>query len=129
MKIILFTLGLVVLMTSCKKEPGEGGASSIYGKVQVYNINSFGDTLGEPFYGMDEDVYIIYGENDDTYDDKFATSFDGSFRFDYLTPGKYTLFSYSRCDVCNDELTVIKKTVEITSDKSENPISDIIILK
>jgi len=129
MKIILFSFGFILMITACTKEPGQGGTSSINGKVQVYNINSFGDTIGEPFYGMDEDVYIIYGENDDTYDDKFATSFDGSFRFDYLTPGKYTLFAYSRCDLCNDELTVVKKTVEITANKSENPISDIIILK
>jgi len=128
MKIILFSFGFILMITACTKEPGQGGTSSINGKVQVYNINSFGDTIGEPFYGMDEDVYIIYGENDDTYDDKFATSFDGSFRFDYLTPGKYTLFAYSRCDLCNDELTVVKKTVEITANKSENPISDIIIL-
>ena len=120
---------LVLMMIACTKEPGQGGTSSINGKVQVYNINSFGDTIGEPFYGMDEDVYIIYGENDNTYDDKFATSFDGSFRFDYLTPGKYTLFAYSRCDTCDDELTVVKKTVEITAKKSENPVSDIIILK
>ena len=129
MKIIFFSATLVLMMIACTKEPGQGGTSSINGKVQVYNINSFGDTIGEPFYGMDEDVYIIYGENDNTYDDKFATSFDGSFRFDYLTPGKYTLFAYSRCDTCDDELTVVKKTVEITAKKSENPVSDIIILK
>lgn len=114
---------------ACTKEPGQGGTSSINGKVLVYNINSFGDTIGTPFYGMDEDVFIIYGDKDDTYDDKFATSFDGSYRFDYLTPGTYTLFAYSRCDTCDDEMMPIKKTVEITANKSTNPISDIIILK
>lgn len=129
MKIIFFSAVFIFMLAACTKEPGQGGTSSINGKVQVYNINSFGDTIGEPFYGMDEDVFIIYGDNDETYDDKFATSFDGSFRFDYLTPGTYTLFAYSRCDVCPDELTVVSKTVEITAKKSENPVSDIIILK
>jgi len=128
MKIIFLSFVSCLLIFSCEKEPGKGGTSSITGKVKVYDINGVGDTINS-YYGMDEDVFIVYGDNDNTYDDKFSCSFDGSYRFDYLTIGTYTLFAYSRCDTCNDGMTVSKKTIEITANKSENPVSDLTILK
>jgi len=129
MKIIYAFIIVAFVAVSCSKTEGPGGTSSLNGKVLVYDINGLGDTIGEPYYAMDQDVFLIYGESDDTYDDKFATSFDGSYRFDYLTPGKYTVFTYSRCDTCNDGTTVVKKSIEITANKSTNPVSDLIILK
>jgi len=128
MKIIFLSFVSCLLIFSCEKEPGKGGTSSITGKVKVYDINGVGDTINS-YYGMDEDVFIVYGDNDNTYDDKFSCSFDGSYRFDYLTIVTYTLFAYSRCDTCNDGMTVSKKTIEITANKSENPVSDLTILK
>ena len=114
---------------SCNKEPGPGGTSSISGKVYVYDLNAIGlDTLSE-YYAMDEDVYIIYGDETETYSDKFSTSFDGSYRFDYLTPGTYTIFAYTRCDACPNETDVVKKVVEVSAKKTEYPQSDIVILK
>ena len=41
------------------------------------------DTLGN-YYHADEEVYIIYGDEDNYYDDSYETSFDGSFRFENL---------------------------------------------
>jgi len=128
MRFTLFYILVAVAVLSCNKEAGRGGTSSIYGKVHVYNITGLGDTTSE-FDGMDEDVFIIYGDKDQTYDDKFACSHDGSFRFDYLTPGTYTLFAYSRCDTCDDGMQPVFKTVEITEKKTEYPVSDINILK
>ena len=124
---VLF-VGLVLIFSSCNKEPGRGGTSSIYGKLKVYDINGLGDTTGE-YWAMDEDVYIVYGDNDDTYDDDFSTSFDGSFRFDYLTPGEYTLFAYSRCDTCDDGITPVFKTIQILEKKTAYEITNFSILK
>jgi hypothetical protein len=128
MRYIFTSLVFLALTLSCNKEPGRGGTSSITGKVNVYNINSLGDTTDQ-YYGMDEDVYIIYGDNDLTYDDKFSCSYDGSYRFDYLTPGEYTIFAYSRCDTCDDGITPVFKTIQIQDKKTEYPISDLNILK
>lgn len=119
---------LLTFTIACNKEPGRGGTSSITGKVHVYNINGIGDTTDD-FYGMDEDVFIIYGDKDQTYDDKFACSYDGSYRFDYLTPGTYTIYSYSRCDTCNDGVTPVTKTIQIADKKIVYEVSDINILK
>lgn len=125
--LFLFTsLLTATLFMSCNKEVGEGGTSSITGKVWVVNTNNSGAVVGE-YYGMDYDVFIIYGENNSTYSDKFSTSYDGSYAFHYLTPGKYTLFAYSKCDTCASGQDVIKKTVEITEKKQEITVEDLII--
>lgn len=130
MRLILFLsiLTSISLLFACNKEAGRGGTSSITGKVHVYNINGIGDTLDD-FDGMDEDVFIIYGDADQTYDDKFACSYDGTYRFDYLTPGTYTVFAYSRCDTCDDGVQPVFKTIEITEKKTEYTIGTLNILK
>lgn len=40
------------------------------------------------------DVFIVYGD-EPYYGDDVETGADGMYRFEYLTPGNYTLFSYS----------------------------------
>lgn len=124
---LIFLLSSLIFI-SCNKEAGRGGTSSITGKVYVYNILGSGDTVQE-YYGMDEDVYIVYGDADKTYDDKFSCSYDGSYRFDYLTPGTYEVFAYSRCDTCDDGQRAIFKSIEITEKKTEYKLQDLKILK
>ena len=118
----------VLAFASCSKEPGKGGTSSISGKVKVYDVNGLGE-IQEEYWAMDEDVFIVYGENDQTYDDKFACSYDGSYRFDYLTPGKYTLFVYSECDTCPDSKMVVKTVVDVLEKKTEYTAPNLVIYK
>ena len=124
----LFFSVSVLLLASCNKEPGVGGLATISGKVYVYDVNgTFTDTLSE-YYAMDERVYIIYGTDDSTYDEDFRTSLDGSFEFNYLTPGSYTLYAYS--DTTNASgFTPVTKTVTITDSKEQLYIGNINILK
>lgn len=127
--LILFaTACSFLLITACNKEPGEGGTSSITGKVLMYDVNNDGDTTSLQYNAMDIDIFIIYGEETQTYSDNFKTSFDGSYRFDYLTPGKYTVFAYSECILCQGGQEVRSVTVEITDKKQSIEVSDIIIL-
>lgn len=123
----LFTLVFIALaFSSCNKTAGEGGTSSIQGKVWVINLNASGEIVGE-YYAMDQDVFIIYGDSDATYDDKFATSYNGSYVFNNLVEGKYTLFVYSKCDTCQSGQEVFTKTVEITEKKQLITVDDLII--
>ncbi len=125
--LILFAATCSMLFfTACNKEPGEGGTSSINGKVWVVDLNASGDTIAQ-YYAMDQDVYIIYGEDTQTYADKFSTSLDGSFSFNYLTPGKYTVFAYSKCDLCDSGQNAVSTTVEITEKKQTITMDDIVI--
>ena len=99
MKKLLVASMAVFALVACKKVEGEGGKSSISGKVAVdhklYVNGLYQSTVS--YDGAKEDVYIIYGnESDGTmYNDKIEASYDGSFKFEYLQPGTYTVFAYS----------------------------------
>lgn len=128
--VIVFTLLTCFIFTSCEKEPGTGGSSSITGRVIVRQYNANFTLLIEQYPATDEDVFIVYGD-DDTYGDKTSTNYDGTFRFDYLRKGEYKVYAYSE-DSANypsqREIAVIQ-TVKITDNKQDIAIPEIIILK
>jgi lipocalin len=88
-------LMIVLVASSCKKPAGEGGNSTITGKVHVKNYNSTFTVLTSEYDGPDVDVYIIYGD-DVTYGNRLKTSPDGVYEFKYLRPGKYKIYAYSK---------------------------------
>lgn len=108
---IAFFAGLI----ACRKGAGEGGSSTIRGKV----IGSYKDVFGNiyTFDAAKEDVYIIY-DDADFYGDKVETSHDGSYQFKYLRKGSYTLFAYSDCDTCPNNKKAAFINVEITKANS-----------
>ena len=125
----LFLFGFfVTFLVGCNKEPGQGGRSSISGKIYRIETNVLGQVLDE-YYAPDYDVYVIYGTEDQTYDDKFSTSYDGSYEFTNLTPGTYTIFAYSRCYLCGGGDTAIAQTVEITEKAQAITLEDIQVYK
>lgn len=92
--LIFSTFVVLLLVASCAKDAGEGGSSSIKGKVYAkYYNKTFTSLIGET-YAPDKDVYIIFGD-DVTYGDKQKTCYDGSFEFKYLRKGKYKVYAYS----------------------------------
>lgn len=123
---ILLLVGLV-FFNSCKKEEGIGGAATIRGKILVHEYSAGGIYQGS-YYGPEERVYLIFG-NDEFYGEDLRTSYDGTYEFNYLYPGKYTIFSYSRCDTCLSGTTAVLKEVEITKAKQVLEVEDIIIDK
>ena len=117
MKKTLLITAIAIVFLACQKEAGEGGTSSITGKVITYELSHFDvpgtnqrvDTL-RYYYHADEEVYIIYGDEDNYYDDSYETSFDGSFRFENLRKGMYTVFIYSDCESDTIGLAVINQS-------------------
>jgi hypothetical protein len=96
--LIFVLIGCATLMlNSCKKYEGEGGKSSISGNIMIdeklYLNGIYNATVS--YNGATEDVYIVYGDGKTTPDDKVECGFDGSFEFNYLQPGKYTVYAYS----------------------------------
>ena len=131
MKKVLFSLVclLMVLMISCEKEEGEGGTSTIAGKVKVREYNgNFTYLMGE-YYAGDQDVYIIYG-NDSVYSDKFTTSYDGTYRFEYLREGKYKVYAYSLDSAAYplDKIKAVIKEVTIAGKNQVVDVEDIVVL-
>lgn len=97
MKKLFFVLSAILITTliSCKKPAGQGGNSSIQGKIHTKNYNSNFSSLLNEYAGADVDVYIIYGD-EITYGDKIKSGPDGVFEFPYLRKGSYKLYVYSK---------------------------------
>lgn len=69
----------------------------------------------------DEDVYIIYGDEDEIYDDNIKTNFDGTFKFTNLRKGTYKVFAYSEDEsIVSDPLTPIFEEIEIGGNEDAN---------
>ncbi len=130
MKKLIFGITILSAVSACKKIEGDGGRSSITGNVVVHErlyINGIcTDTV--TYSGAKEDLYIIYGEGNTMYNDKLEASYDGSFKFEFLQPGTYTIFGYSKIfhpgnNIPNNDddyntLEVVSK--KITVGKKEN---------
>lgn len=107
-----FVIALIIGVSACEKDPGEGGTSHLKGELFVLDYNSQG-ILKDSFYAADSRVFIIYGDNE-IFDDETRTSYDGKFQFNYLYQGAYTVFAYSKCDTCASGEEAIMQTFEIT---------------
>ncbi len=126
--LLTFTIGFSSL--SCEKEEGKGGTNTITGKVAVRQYNANFTVLVEQYYATDEDVFIVYGD-EEVYSDKTSTNYDGTFRFDYLREGNYTVYAYSE-DSTNyptqHEIPVLHDVV-ISGKNKEVNAGTIVILK
>lgn len=114
--LLLPLITVLLLISSCKKVEGTGGAAVIKGSLLGKKYNGVGALIAE-YPLAKHDVYIVYGTN--TYfDDDIETSYDGSFEFRELQPGNYTIFLYEEDPTVASGEAVIKKSVTI-SDKKE----------
>ena len=91
----LSLLALGLLLLGCQKTEGPGGQAMVHGKIYAKEYNASFTQLLDEYYAAEENVYIMYGDNE-VYDDDMKTNFDGTFQFDHLTKGKYTIFVYSK---------------------------------
>ena len=127
-ELVIF-LALFFAVSGCKKEAGEGGNSSISGKVYVRDYNTTFIVLQYEYYGPDVDVYIIYGD-DKSYSERIRTSYDGTYEFKYLRPGKYHIYAYSKDSTLQTSSEIAKLVdVEISDKKQEVTAPLITILK
>ena len=118
------------LLLSCKKEPGEGGFATIEGKVYVKNYDTYFSILTAEYYLPGETVYIIYGDKTEV-GNTVKTSYDGSFKFNYLRKGKYKVY------VIGEDSTITNRSnpkiemveVTITDKKQTKSVGDLVILK
>ena len=111
-KLLILPL-LLIMVFSCAKTEGPGGQATIKGKVTIDNINVLGTTINT-YDAQEENIYINYGDLDNTFDDDVKTSHDGTFEFNYLNKGNYEIFLYSDCISCpkgQDSLIKIEVTI------------------
>ncbi len=115
-------IGLVSFLTavtSCKKEAGTGGKTTLSGKLLgTYICEDDSSILAADIAVPDERIYISYGATGEL-DDDVRTAPDGSFKFKYLQPGKYSIITYSECLTCPTGKEEIIQEIEIPKKEDE----------
>lgn len=113
--VLLGMTALLFLAFACNKQEGEGGTGTVQGYVKLvhhadddYQLNV--DTLD----ASKTDVFIIYGD-EPFYGDDTETNPEGMYQFEYLTPGKYTVFAYST--LASGEKVAVAETVTLERGK------------
>jgi len=123
MKNSLIILILGALMVSCTKSPGIGGKAKLTGTIEAIFVQkgSF-DTLSIESI-PDHRVYIVYGDGA-LQDDDTRTSPNGGYKFEFLNPGDYKIYTYSesllipsRLEEVTTKITIGKKDTEVTVPK------------
>ncbi len=116
-----------LLLASCSKGPGPGGRATIKGRV--YSTNYTYDNSSAKFLPADSGyigatkVYISYGDEVGSADN-VDTDYDGYYTFEYLRPGKYVVWVYSKPLVNNSLDQAIVAKVEITDKKGTQVVPD-----
>jgi thioredoxin reductase len=95
---IFFLFAISILFTTCKKEEGKGGLSTIKGKVYAFDLDRLGIKV-DSGYMANVKVFISYG-NHTWVDDNTRTAIDGTFAFEWLNKGDYRVWIISECDTC-----------------------------
>ena len=97
------------------------GIGYITGKVYSVIYDNTYTTIYDEYFAMDKWVYICYEDNP-AYFDRLRTSYDGSFRFDKLIQGNYTVYVYSEDSTMTaPEWKIAKKATAIIT---ENHLHD-----
>lgn len=122
---------LVCGLSGCMPDPGLGGMATVTGVVMVEDWNSTFTNINSVYPGMREDVFLVFGD-EPTFGEDVETHFDGTFRFQYLYPGKYTIYAYSdRLATPGNTSTrePVKLTFEITDKRQMLTLDTLVIRK
>lgn len=112
----------LIMLEKCDYDEG---TSTITGKIYVLDYNAERTDLLAQYFGADEDVFIVFGD-DPFYFDNIKTHHDGTFRFENLVKGTYTVYALS--DPYTRQLIPVLKTVTIDQDFQHVVIADSIVI-
>ena len=129
----IWVIAALLAFSSCNKEAGDGGNSSIKGKItkELRVVLDNSGTAVRTFPAADEDVYIIYGDHVSP-DDRVQSNYEGEYEFLYLRPGKYKVYAFSKDTNAvavpwdEDHMTVLQK-LEITDGNQQVVANDMTI--
>lgn len=130
---IIWVFAALLAFVSCKKEAGDGGNSSIKGKItrELRVVLNNPSTAMGTYPAADEDVYIIYDDHVSP-DDRVQTNYNGEYEFLYLRPGKYKVYVFSKDTNAvavpwdEDHMTVLQE-LEITDGHQQVLAADMTI--
>lgn len=92
---ICYVLVVFFVLISCEKQEGTGGLNTIEGYIYMQHLNPLLEKVGAAYPAKDEAVYIIYG-SEKSVGNRERTNHEGYFSFQYLLPGDYMVYAYSK---------------------------------
>ena len=108
---VLLALVALALLSACNKGPGEGGTGTVQGFVKLVHHPDNDYTLtADTLPAAKTDVFIVYGD-EAYFGNDVETGADGMYRFEYLLPGEYTVYSYSTLP--SGEKVAVSETVTL----------------
>lgn len=108
----------ILCFISCKRNAGEGGTGAVQGYVKLINHPDDDYTLpADTMNAAKTDVFIVYG-NSDFYGDDVETDDKGFYKFNYLTEGNYTVFTYTTLP--SGEKVPVTANVYLSKGKTQN---------
>ena len=110
-----------IFFSSCQKEEGPGGSSTIVGRVWVEDWNSNFSKLNDSYWAQEERVYLIYG-SDTIYSKDFRTDDAGCYKVDYLTKGNYTIYALSKDKDNPTSPMKVRSAVTVKIDKNKQTV-------
>jgi hypothetical protein len=124
--LLIFSAGIF----SCSKDAGDGGNSTIYGKLIAYDYNAEFTDLKGIYPAADEDVYLIYG-SDRSYSQRVRSNYEGVYEFKFLRPGDYTIYAYSKDSTLTlpSGLYAVIRNVTITDNKQTVEAEDMKVFR
>ncbi len=125
--LVLLIAAIGISFNSCKKTEGVGGGASITGKIYYMTYDWNGKFIAKE-QARDENVYIIYGDHN-IYDDDINSNYDGSYKFQYLRKGDYTVFAYQDCDTCDNGIQKVELQTSVTDKNATMELEDIELIK
>ena len=95
LKLLLSLVAVALFLPSCNKGPGEGSTGTLQGYVKLVHHPDDDYTLTpDTMNAAKTDVFIVYGD-ESFFGDDVETDAKGMYQFEYLLPGRYTVFAYS----------------------------------
>lgn len=128
MRYLGILISSIILLSACSKSPGVGGKATVSGIVNAIYVNedSF-DTVEVSGY-PETRVYIVYGDGS-TQDDDTRTSPDGSFKFEYLNPGDYKIYTYSESLLLPSEMEEVSAQVKVEKSQDDVTVPTLTVVK
>lgn len=114
---------LLLILSACRKNPGEGGTGIIRGKV--YGVNLKSGVRADSGYVGDVRVFIHYGDNP-WADDETRTSYSGDYQFKWLNKGQYRVSIISECDSCPMQQKGVYQSAEIKKNNQIVSLPDLV---
>jgi hypothetical protein len=121
-----FILFFVLLLSSCSKDAGFGGLSSVGGKVYAKDYTPNSGIIEAEGYTADIKVMIAV-ENSGVILKETRTHWNGSYKFSNLRKGKYEVWTFSDCDTCTNNETTILQSIEVKERKENLLLPDFLI--